>query len=868
MARKQKMKVYHGIPKSITDEHTVFYASFNGDIKPEIGQLLSCNYANLRFVPSAVGYGLKNDVYSYSTAYKTSFNSKTNNQFTVDMVIDSSHINTFSGAEQYGGYLNSGTTPRVRFLSWQDNKNTLSVRFYDSVGGAMDTIKIKLEAMINHVRLTYNNNVVKIYINGRETTKYTKLTNCKIDNLHIYQLQAIISDLRISDIDRGDYFPNLPQDFIDGKAVIKPKMGQQQIKGDPMYSQTTTVKIPAFTNETSKLYHRYDYNTKGYLVDNPEIFDVVNANEWNQGSKFKIKGLNEEIIGGVIDTNTALCKILSFGDGKINSNETSNKRILKVSTTKGLEPTDIVTLNNTLTPGGTSALVRTIDSVDSINNLITLREDVISSNILSYYLFETTASSSCPTVKTKNGATVQGVWSGLGTNEATFTLGANTGLQGQDLYVEYSLTTPYGNSDFPELPHTVERAWGENGVEMKPVSEIVVLDDFKGKLAGRNKECPHKIYQCLMSSLQSPNNISSNIASGFAEISSQSNISNIATLNDNKLCATGVTSTNKIPQQLFSFNLIEMVERKLGCEIPSIDKVQWLKENYDYVKVIYNGYGTNPTGNLVKVTIFDHSTNLWLGDWLSITTSSPSTKNGAFRGADNFNRITPNGILYVLAHTNPSDGATTSGIHTDYISVEISLKMDSTFTALYCENTRAREDKCNPVLVQEETKTVKRYLPSKECFATESLYVSQPQSAGNISGDASRSTLIEDPYMYICSLGTGFVSPTKEFYRDCLSNIGDSYIKSILCNLDGSVLEVNLNNSLRFTRVPCTTSNGNNKYVLPSKYFEGEYLCIKPFLTVKNTELMVTLSLRHMRNGTHLYHTEREYTITNRPLIK
>lgn len=853
MARKQKMKVYHGIPKSITDEHTIFYTSFDGVIKPVIGETISS--ASVNFIQMPTGYGVRSAIGGIN--YRLHGRRSMYSTFSIDFWIDIREFrNITSGYPEILAFrLNDTNALKIYYSGASDR---IYCEIYKSDGYNELTILRKVRADIStpdfcHIRLTCTGSILTSYCNGKLQQTLDLMSNStyrEFETIIVHSTRTI-SDLHVSNIDRGDYFPNLPQDFIEGKATIKPRMGQQQIKGDPMHSQVTTLKIPS-EKRIGQFYNPTPESDGLYRsVINPEL--AVGSNSWSAGSKFKIKGLNGEVISGVIDSDTALFTALSSPEG--------NKLYVDdVSRIKDGDQFKAWNLSKNTVDGG----IYTVASIDVPKKLITLTHNLTAvwtqEAINSGWVkgVEITASTSSPAVKLKDGTVVNGSWSGLGTNEVTFTLGANPGLQGQDLYVEYSLTMLYGNSDFPELPHTVERAWGENGVEMKPTNTLTIVDDFFGKVGGSLKECPHIMDRYFNYGLITLDKITD-------KSSYQSYYNTLATKNGSTVHTSTNTSTGR-GQIVFDINLIEMVERKLGVPIPQVDKVSWLKSNVIQIRFNHYGYGVGSNGNKLYLAKYNTVTKDWNTPGVSTTSSNVTLLRQVINPT--YYEIDEKGHIYLLAYTDTSDGNVTVNVRTDYISIEIDLKLDSNYTLMYCENKRAREDKCNPVLIQRETKTVKRYLPSKECFATESLYVSQPQSAGNISGDTSRTKLLEDPYIYICSLGTGFVSPTKEFYRDCLSHVGDSYIKSILCNLDGSVLEVNLNNSLRFTRVPCTTSNGNNKYVLPSKYFEGEYLCIKPFLTMKNNELVITLSLRHMRNGSHLYHTEREYNITNRPLIK
>lgn len=721
---KEKMKVYHGIPKSVTDEHTVFYASLDGNTETTIGDITA---TKLQYVPSVTGYGTI--LYSpsilplnYSTKYLT----------TDYWVIPPTSISSSTGLVYFikntGDYNSLGL--------YITSGGALSVALYDStlnfISGTAKNVYpgfiSKFGGKPTHLRLTINPKELKVYINGNLAFEeaLNNTGNISFEGILIgaYRTTSTgivtvggivaLSDVHISDIDRGDYFPNLPQDFIEGKAIIKPRMSQQQIKGDPLYSQVTELLVDSST-KLPKPYSNIANSDGTYThLYKPEL-SVLNANLWNNTSKLKIKGLNGEIISGVIDSDTALFRILRFKDGKPVNSTLTRSEVVVDSVSK-------LSVGDTIKPHNLSSQTTyNITNIDNSNNCITLHlplwEPLENGGI---YAYETTTSSSSPVVKTQDGTTVVGTWSGLGTNEATFTLGDNTGLKGKDLYVTYSLNIPNGNSDFTELPYSVDRAYNETGLEMKPVSEIVIEDDFRGKVMGDLVNCPHISKFHNYTTLVNPTD-------NWAGELPTSNYNLIQSL-DGTTNPVLNTLNNHIPQQLFSFNLIEMVERKLGCEIPSRDKVQWLKDNIINHTITHYGYGVCPNGNKLYFRVLNGSS--WNGTWEHSRSSSDTPTKCYWKGTGN----KPGGFIHFLVYTDASDGVTQSAIYTDYVNLEIKLKTDSTFTTLYCDNKRAREDSCNPVLVQKETKTVKRYLPSKECFVTECSYLPYRKNASLNNG--------------------------------------------------------------------------------------------------------------------------------------
>lgn len=696
MARKQKMKVYHGVPKSIVDEHTIFYADFDGTGIPTVGNIdKPGNISDYKSSPT--GYCPTSGGNIICTTIKAT------DIFTIDMFVPKFPKVT-NGNKGIITLKNSAGEDliHIQVPSQKDYLALVTV----SNGGWQKLTNSQEDCF---VRLVVNKGKITTYINGKKFDDYPKIDMPNFNKIRIELHPSLwqgMCDLHISDIDRGNYFPNLPQDFIEGKATIKPKMGQQQIKGDPMYSQPIALRIPS-EKYIGQFYNPIQESDGLYRsLVNPEL--AVGSNSWSAGSKLKIKGLNGEIIGGVVDTNTAVCRVTK------NTTINGTSATIEVDNTSKIQVNDTLRLFDaiSLNPGGAIYTVTSkTDNSFSANLNMSVSNIPIEAN--RHYFFEITSPSSCPTIKTQDGIAVAGTWNGLGTKEATFTLGDNANISGKDLYVEYSLTMSHGNSDFTDIPYEVKKAWEENGIEMIPVSNITIIDDFKGKISGKTDECPHIAYNVWETTLQAPG--------GKGTEFTQSDLNYITTHDANS--NTTLTTTNgNIPQQRFSFNLIEMIERKFGCQIPGADKVRWLKDNIARISFNAYAFGVSANKNKLYCKVRFVDTSAWsegaTNESASIGVITNNTTN-----ANTLKRIIDSaGFVHFLLSTNASDGSATAAIHTDYAYVELELRTDSDFTTLYCKNNRAREDKCNPVLVQKETKTIKRYLPSKECFATECTY--------------------------------------------------------------------------------------------------------------------------------------------------
>jgi hypothetical protein len=127
---------------------------------------------------------------------------------------------------------------------------------------------------------------------------------------------------------------------------------------------------------------------------------------------------------------------------------------------------------------------------------------------------------------------------------------------------------------------------------------------------------------------------------------------------------------NGIAQALFSFNLIEEIERNIG-RIPKstvADKVQWLKDNVDVVRCEWNGFGSSVGGNMASIKPWA------LGAWQGAVTTTSATVAKLVQQFNITNYIQSDGFIHFLAYAEPSDGTTASTISTDFISLDITLK--------------------------------------------------------------------------------------------------------------------------------------------------------------------------------------------------
>ena len=164
---------------------------------------------------------------------------------------------------------------------------------------------------------------------------------------------------------------------------------------------------------------------------------------------------------------------------------------------------------------------------------------------------------------------------------------------------------------------------------------------------------------------------------------------NISTLNGGVYSA-GASSDGKQPQHLFSFNLIEHVERNYG-PIPAAttaDKVAWLKANINKLTGNWWGFGTSPSGNRANLVAWTPSNaqafprNEWRVAEKMTTTAGTPTKLSYVLGdvteplwhSNPANAIDSNGFVHFLAYAEPSNGTVSSVINTDYVELIVEMK--------------------------------------------------------------------------------------------------------------------------------------------------------------------------------------------------
>ena len=848
---KEKLKVYHGLPKTPTNENTLFYASFDGSLRPEIhhGQMTKQGVER-SFSAGITGYCLR----------ETNNSSELSYEFPEYATNNLPEVSTVDLWAYYPGY--QGKVMRFIYAMFCDILVMEDSYLY--VGFWRNRVRVKqLDVGYYHFRLilkplnkTTGETSVDLYINGKKEGTYITTISDNENPLATVSVghrsdsyACAVSDVHVTLEDLGDYFPTLPQDYIDGKAIVVPALNQRQSYGDPVLHQVTELLVKSQPTEVlGTIYDLNDRDADGLerCFTNPEL-RTANAHNWEASfGKIRITGLGNTVITGVFDTDTAKCRIIKpFSSG-------NNFRVY-VDTVSGINVGDTLQYVN---PDMTtqSNYVYTVQEVDSVNKVLTT--NVATSWEIGAYFFETTTSSSSPVVKTVDGTTVNGTWSGLGTRVATFTFGDNSNIVGKDLVVTYCLNAVGNSSPYPKMPSEVIRGYNELGHELIPANGIVIQDDFKGKISGSILECPHTLKYALESSLRLPND-------HWNEFT-QSHYNTVASI------ASPVQG--HIAQILVEVDLVRFVENKMGVEIPG-NKLNWLNNNIKNITCKALVRGNNDTNNNCYIKYMGNG-NSWILNSSGATSNSSSAKLIVASWS-------PTGLLsstksYFLIHSDALSVAGNDNLKSRVVlsdvQLELTFNIDERYDYLYTKDLASRCDGyANPILVDKQTKEVKRLLPSTAPFSTEVLLHS-PTKQDKYFEDLG---ILYDPsHTYITTHGTGTSCPTYDVFRGLVAKLDMSALfphKLLNENLFNSPVTNASYRSSKIKRVLSQPYPSNFNFDSVEDAYEVDSVYLSPRIVQYGKEvylyvLAYQLDCTNYRDNSA--NTQVIYKLPNRPLIK
>lgn len=200
-----------------------------------------------------------------------------------------------------------------------------------------------------------------------------------------------------------------------------------------------------------------------------------------------------------------------------------------------------------------------------------------------------------------------------------------------------------------------------------------VTSDFSGKVSGSTVENPNvsKVGNSL--TLQNP------ISTGFLE-PGPTTYDKLKAL-DNNLATTSTTVINSYAEHIFSFNIIEILQRKYGIEIfgsatTLADKVAKAKTIITNITCNWNGYGSNPSGTKAYLDVWNDKNGTWDGYPISHLYGSVKKLTKTYTTTA-YALIDSNGFVHYIVYAEPSDGTVPSIINTDYVSLDITVSVSA-----------------------------------------------------------------------------------------------------------------------------------------------------------------------------------------------
>jgi len=658
LSPKKMLTVHHGIPKSEVDGNTVFYASLDGTTVPEVGTTTLTNIPIPTYKPMPTGSGLQiPNTGRVSCAFASGLTS-----CTLDAIFKADDFFAITSNAQSILNINDGTN----YIGL--NKNPSSTSYYliggNGTNNALTFTLAKPNTPFIHIRIRITSTNMYVFLNGVQvaTIGITNLSSANVGYIGSttsgYGYVGAVSDISISNIDRGSLFPNLPPDFISGDAIIMPAYtNQRRISSEAQMPQTVNSIVKATNLLNSRGINRVVIGT---------------PNTWSAGDTITVTGMAGELISGVFDTDTAKSTLVK------DALSTDTSAYFDIVDATLYSDGDTVKLVDRVL--GTLLATKIINTggVDAVNKKLTFTETIgVALSKYQVVAMESTATSSNPKVYYMNGTTKTEVvgdavtpWTGMFGNVATFKLGTNASLVAQDLQIDYSMIMPSGQPAL-SVP-TTTTLMGEAGFRL-PYANQTITSDYVSKISGRTWENPNiaKTLSAIVANNPAPSTfVDELITSEYAKMFIQ----------DGTVTTFSTNVNGKQACVLLSFDLIKESERKLGCKIPAKTKalkVTWLKNNLNRISCLFKGHGSSPSGNKATLTRYNNTGNFW-NDWDIVNTFTTSSTVATLSipvpfGQSLLDSISVDGYAFFLCFADPSDGITPSTINVDFASLDITF---------------------------------------------------------------------------------------------------------------------------------------------------------------------------------------------------
>jgi hypothetical protein len=197
-----------------------------------------------------------------------------------------------------------------------------------------------------------------------------------------------------------------------------------------------------------------------------------------------------------------------------------------------------------------------------------------------------------------------------------------------------------------------------------------VYSNFVGKITGSVTVNPNKFRYRQATAL------AANVTDFTSEVT-QSHYDAIAATGGTT-STYGTTTSGNIPQELWSFDILQILERQYGVTVwqgvtTLSEKVARAKKLVKYLKWTYTGYATNSAGNSITLMSWRSDTNVFYGG-ANFTNNVATLHN--ITNSIPANNIDASGFVHMMAYTSASNGTVASNLITDFVNLQISVTLD------------------------------------------------------------------------------------------------------------------------------------------------------------------------------------------------
>ncbi|WP_144508990.1 BppU family phage baseplate upper protein, partial [Bacillus mycoides] len=408
-----------------------------------------------------------------------------------------------------------------------------------------------------------------------------------------------------------------------------------------------------------------------------------------------------------------------------------------------------------------------------------------------------------------------------------------------------------------------------------------IKQDFRGKVSGRTLENGHNPRRGAATTLQNPSSFLADIP--------QAEVDKLKVLDGNS--GIMLTTTNgHIAQQLFSFDIIRILQDKYGDQIwkgktDFADKLKIAKEVLIQYTINWYGRASSVGGKKAYVQRWIPGTKSWFGS--TISTSGSITKVQS--GSSTAHEIDDDGCIYIIVYADPSDGKTASMVETDFVDYDLKANTDLPMLedALY-EVEQATYNKINVDPEYSGQKLIDKF-PYVEgvqhlnpVLTAEGGNLIPPLSNATTSTTGIGSFEVESAYKAIVKATSNYADFNLNLDTPCIG--GQLYTFSCLDlkgwfsirTVDSSGKELSRHdiktgtNNLKFT-TPTNAQRfiywfGNNSYGAGTFYIENPMLVLgdkpKPF-TPRNPSYLYTNTVLAGQNGVNdfLYQEDGQWKV-------